>query len=365
MRTITLMMAWWLVAAPDPQLRRLQEEIAHREAALQALSSQERSITRALGELDESIARLDAEGDALDKRARAASANANKAAQNAARLNAELEQTQERLALRLRALFRLGPTADLELILGSRSLKDLVWRRAVLRRLAAADADLAQQVETRRTQALEQRAEMQRLGQELERARTAHAEVLLVAQRARLNREETLRQVAEQKGAEQRRLEDLAASRRRLQQVMEDLPPALDAKGFAALRGRLPWPTQGTVERRFGQPLDGQGDARMHSGITLAAPLGQQVTCVASGRVVHAGWLRGFGQILIVDHGDGFHTLMAHLSRVNVNAGDMVQNGDVVAYVGDSESLEGPRLYFELRAKGRPVDPLKWLQRTP
>jgi septal ring factor EnvC (AmiA/AmiB activator) len=99
-----------------------------------------------------------------------------------------------------------------------------------------------------------------------------------------------------------------------------------------------------------------------HSGVTISAPLGQKVTAVARGRVVHAGWLRGFGQLLILDHGGGYHTLLAHLSRTTAQTGDEVAEGDVIAFVGDSESLTGPCLYFELRAKGRPVNPARWLR---
>src|SRR6185503_17021038 len=104
-------------------------------------------------------------------------------------------------------------------------------------------------------------------------------------------------------------------------------------------RGQLPRPTEGSVDIPFGPRADpGSGTEMMHSGVSIMAPLGQRVIAVAKGRVVHAGWLRGFGQLLILDHGDGYHSLMAHLSRITVQNGDEVGEGDIVGYVGDSES---------------------------
>lgn len=344
------------------ELRRLSEEIAAKEAALRDLSQQERSITRALGELDESLARLDARGEQLAQRAQKSQERLTAAERNAAVLTGKLEQTEARLRARLRRLTRLGPGADLQVVLGSRSLKDLLWRRTVLRRLAEDDAELAAKVSRDRAALLQERSAILEGRKAQQRARAEVEQARDAAREARQGRAEALTQVALQKGAAQRRLMELANARHRLQRLVEDLPPAADATGFAALKGRLPAPVAGTIMVGFGPRMDpATKTPTVHSGLSIKAPLGEPVRAVAKGRVVHAGWLRGFGQLLIVDHGDGFHTLMAHLSRINVQGGDTVARSDVVAYVGDSESLEGPALYFELRAHGRPVDPQRWL----
>jgi septal ring factor EnvC (AmiA/AmiB activator) len=96
-------------------------------------------------------------------------------------------------------------------------------------------------------------------------------------------------------------------------------------------------------------------------GLDVEAPAGAPVVAVAAGRVVHAGWFKGYGNLLIVDHGEGYHTLVAHLATMQTAMGEDVAAGDVLGTVGDSGSLKGPYLYFELREKGRPVDPRPWL----
>jgi hypothetical protein len=95
--------------------------------------------------------------------------------------------------------------------------------------------------------------------------------------------------------------------------------------------------------------------------LDIEAPAGAAVRAVAPGRVVHAGWFKGYGNIVIVDHGEGYHTLVAHLASMRTAMGEDVPAGAVLGTVGDTGSLKGAYLYFELREKGRPVDPRPWL----
>jgi septal ring factor EnvC (AmiA/AmiB activator) len=100
----------------------------------------------------------------------------------------------------------------------------------------------------------------------------------------------------------------------------------------------------------------------LQNGVDIAAPAGAPVRAVAAGRVVHAGWFKGYGNLIIVDHGEGFHSLVAHLASMQTAMGEEVAAGAVLGTVGDSGSLKGPYLYFEVRERGRPVDPRVWLK---
>ena len=131
------------------------------------------------------------------------------------------------------------------------------------------------------------------------------------------------------------------------------------------LKRGLPWPVEGgVVLRRFGVIVDARSRAEeVSNGMDIRADAGAPVQAVADGRVVHTGWLRGFGRMVIVDHGDGHHTLMAHLQSVTVQKSDVVKRGQTIGFVGDTESENGPKLYFELRVNGRPHDPAPFLRR--
>ena len=132
---------------------------------------------------------------------------------------------------------------------------------------------------------------------------------------------------------------------------------------FAQMRGRLPMPVIGEVTGRFGAPrkVDGAGTAPTWKGIFIRAAAGTGVQSVAAGQVVFADWLRGFGNLMVIDHGDGFLSVYGNNESLLRNVGDRVAVGDIVAAVGNTGGIEQTGLYFELRFQGRPFDPLKWV----
>ena len=141
----------------------------------------------------------------------------------------------------------------------------------------------------------------------------------------------------------------------------ESDPPA--GSQFAQLRGRLPMPITGEITGRFGAPrrVEGAGTAPTWKGIFIRAPSGTGVHAVAAGQVVFADWLRGFGNLMVIDHGDDFLSVYGNNESLLRNVGDKVAVGDVVAAVGNTGGIEQTGLYFELRFQGRPFDPLKWV----
>ena len=132
---------------------------------------------------------------------------------------------------------------------------------------------------------------------------------------------------------------------------------------FAQLRGRLPMPVVGEVTGRFGtaRKLEGAGTAPTWKGIFIRAAAGAGVHAVAAGQVVFADWLRGFGNLMVIDHGEGFLSVYGNNESLLRNVGQRVAVGEVVAAVGNTGGIEQTGLYFELRFQGRPFDPLKWV----
>jgi septal ring factor EnvC (AmiA/AmiB activator) len=124
----------------------------------------------------------------------------------------------------------------------------------------------------------------------------------------------------------------------------------------------LPFPTDGHIEVGFGKVLNPKfNTVTSQNGLDLRAPEGSEVRAVGPGVIVHASPFRGYGNLVIVDHGEGYHTLYAHLSVISRTVGESVEAGQVIGRVGDTGSLKGAYLYFELRKKGKPIDPKDWL----
>lgn len=183
-------------------------------------------------------------------------------------------------------------------------------------------------------------------------------------------REERLALVAAIEGAlsdGERRLEELTRNRRDLEAILErledalaDIPADLGSRQHpSSQRGALPMPVDGRVLEAYGRP---RAAGLAWQGWLIAAPAGAEVRAVAYGRVAYADWLRGYGLLLIIDHGDGFMSLYGHNESLRAEVGDWVDAGDAVSTVG-----QGPErrtgLYFELRRDGKAIDPAAWVRR--
>jgi septal ring factor EnvC (AmiA/AmiB activator) len=138
----------------------------------------------------------------------------------------------------------------------------------------------------------------------------------------------------------------------------ERTPEAVPSGNFARLKGSLRLPAKGTVSNRFGATRQ---EGSTWKGLFIRAATGGEVKAIAGGRVVFADWMRGFGNLLIVDHGDSYLTIYGNNESLLKQVGDAVRGGDTVASVGNSGGNPESGLYFELRHLGQPLDPLKWV----
>ncbi|WP_455376200.1 murein hydrolase activator EnvC family protein [Kaarinaea lacus] len=133
---------------------------------------------------------------------------------------------------------------------------------------------------------------------------------------------------------------------------------------FKQLKGQLGWPTTGTITARFGSTRKNSGNLKW-KGVVIRTEAGNTVKSVAYGRVVFADWLRGFGMLIIIDHGDGYMSLYGHNEQLHKNIGDWVQANETIATSGHTGGQMATSLYFEIRHKGKPQDPVKWCKSLP
>lgn len=215
---------------------------------------------------------------------------------------------------------------------------------------------------------------LERTGRQLER----ELEHLVDTERRQRARQEQLATLRETQGdllerlegdleSESARLETLMRDRRDLETLLERLRDALadipadigDGTHPRALKGRLPMPAEGSVARAFGQP---RSAGLRWQGWLIRAAQGAEVRSVAYGRVAYADWLRGYGLLIIVDHGEGFMSLYGHNESLLAEVGDWVQTGEVIATVGRNAD-QAAGVYFELRSGGKALDPASWVRR--
>lgn len=190
-------------------------------------------------------------------------------------------------------------------------------------------------------------------------------EALARAQQTRQQAVARLNESIQGKGAE---LKKLQADQKELQQLLDAIRAAVvdlqvpdNYQPFKAARTKMPWPVPGRASSRFGDQRN-QGKMRWQ-GVTIPAPAGTPVKAIHHGRVVYADWLRGMGLLLIIDHGEGYMSLYAHNQTLLREVGEWVSAETPIATVGDSGGLSQPALYFEVREKGKPVNPARWCRR--
>jgi septal ring factor EnvC (AmiA/AmiB activator) len=164
---------------------------------------------------------------------------------------------------------------------------------------------------------------------------------------------------------DKKKLGSLQKERGKLEEILSAVEEAvIDMKlpknyqPFVSRKGKLKWPLKGRVAHSYGSPRSGE---LRWEGWLISAKAGAAVNAVHNGRVVFSNYLRGFGLLIILDHGDGYMTLYAHNQELLKDTGDWVQSSETVARAGDTGGLSKPALYFEIRKQGKPADPKSWL----
>jgi len=278
--------------------------------------------------------------------------------------------TQSAMSKRAVALYKAGDVGFLALLFSADDLMEFLERSRILRRLLENDRDLLARY---KEQCLK-----------LEDARTRH----VVAHEKEAQASSTLRsRLTELEGQREKRrvaLRGVRTDRRREREVLVELEAAAHAleealktmrdtpqhwkyeseRRFADLKGMLAPPVDAKIIRGFGEEVDAEFRTKtFRKGVDFGARAGSAVRAVAEGEVRYAGWFRGYGKIVILDHADQYFTISGHLDSTAVDVGKVVKAGDVIGVAGETGSLSGPRLYFEIRHGSEALNPEPWFAR--
>jgi murein DD-endopeptidase MepM/ murein hydrolase activator NlpD len=373
--------------AIDAEIANLRDKIAAADHRENVLTTEISAVTSQIRALESEVAGVQARLDRLEREVALYRQRLAKLAElyrvqtrKLRFLQSQLSLAERRLNARLVAIYQSNDPSAIEVVLSAASFADLLDRLDYLNELGTQDRLIADQfasakrevhaarVRTKRTRgrvahaarAIIVRANAERAARDrLLASRSALAEARSDKQRTlasvNAHEEESRHEVAdlEQESA------TLAAQIRAAQQAAAPTTSASSASAPApssapSAQGLI-WPVSGPVVSGFG-PRWG----RMHEGIDISAPTGTPVRAAASGTVIYAGGMSGYGNLVVIDHGGGLATAYAHLSGFAVGAGSVAQ-GQVIGYVGCTGHCYGPHLHFEVRVNGSPVDPLGYL----
>ena len=290
----------------------------------------------------------------------------------------ELESLRTRYKKRVVNSYRKGRLTDLERVFSSTTWRQAIYRTQYLKIISDIEKKLTNQIERLLIQISQQKLELEAvLRNNLKLVRDKQQQISSYRD-MRIDREKELNRIRNDKKALSNYVEEKEAGIIQLEsiikKVLEDKArferelrirkqqEALKTKSFKALKGQLPWPAEGRIIAKFGRQWNSKLKTTTENpGIDIKGQPGSAIRTVLGGVVTTITYIRGYGTTIIVDHGGGFYTVYSHVTNIQTVVDGQVRNGDVIAYMGDSGSINGSKLHFEIWGKGQKLDPEKWL----
>jgi septal ring factor EnvC (AmiA/AmiB activator) len=362
------------IQAGGDESHKVQEQLEQGRSQVESMRRKERQIIEQLDQMElhlqefgENTRRLKAEHESVRREISERRARLKE-------LTRELDGLQGLLARRLEALYKFGRQAYLEFLISSRDIADLQHRWVYLRDIAEQDQQLLRRLQQQKAEVEELRASLiQREGklarlvadidQEHQHIEEVRREQVATLQAVH-NQEQTYQGYVQEL---MRLARDLDAKIMGLQQQgnrSNEPRQSLQPGGFANQKGALRYPVHGDVVARFGAVQHQALGAKIRrNGIDIATQPLSPVVAVYPGQVLYSGWIKGYGSVIIIDHGDKYYTVSAQLGDISKSVGERVEAGEVIGYAGYApvDNQRG-RVYFEIRHEGKPLDPLAWLR---
>jgi len=290
----------------------------------------------------------------------------------------ELESLRARYKKRVVNSYRKGRLTDLEKVFSSTTWRQAIYRTQYLKIISDIEKKLTNQIERLLIQISQQKLELEAvLRNNLKLVRDKQQQISSFRD-MRIDREKELNRIRNDKKALSNYIDEKEAGIIQLEsiikKVLEDKArferelrirkqqEALKTKSFKALKGQLPWPADGRIIAKFGRQWNSKLKTTTENpGIDIKGQPGSPIRTVLGGVVTTITYIRGYGTTIIVDHGGGFYTVYSHVTNIQTVVDGQVRNGDIIAYMGDSGSINGSKLHFEIWGKGQKLDPEKWL----
>ena len=366
------------------RLEALQREIQQRRDEAARLGRREKSVLGDLRQVERELGVTEHLIETLESEIESQADRIGDVTADLARAQDALAVKRQVLARRLRSIYKLGRFGAFQILLRSDSFAEALSRYKYLRIIAEQDARLVDDIAMLEARIRADHNRLEAVRTDLAETRESRVEQARSLSQAERERERMLSRVKSERSEQLAAAEALEAETEKIRQLVAVLERRraereAEARRRAAAAGRaapdpaastltgdfgaLDWPVDGRILSRFGRARHPVYNTEVvNNGIDIQAPRGTPVKAVESGEIAYADWNGGYGLMVIVDHDGGYYSLYAHLDRAHAGVGDRVSKGQAIGTVGESGSLVGAKLHFEIREGGRAVDPIGWLR---
>lgn len=352
------------------ELEKLKKEIEGKREKNFAVKKKEESILSTLEEIDQRLRVRQKEASFFELKIKEKDGELERLSVDIKGLNGDIQERQKAISKRLRTMYQERQTGSLKILFASQNYSDLLRRFQYLKTIAQKEGEMLSQFKAKQVRLEEKNHELMEVKRLLVQDREVLAQKLVEIRAEKKKKDQLLARVRNERTSYEKVLAELDESSLQLQtlvKTLEDEKKRLQKRfsdKFSKERGRLGWPNDGEVVALFGRQKHPKFDTFIYrKGIEIEPSKGQEVKTVYDGVVIYANWFRGYGMVIIVDHGENYYSIYAHLSKLLVSVGDAVGRNRTIGEVGETGLSQGNRLYFEIRHQGEPMDPLTWLQK--
>jgi len=359
-------------------INKMKNEIEELSSKLRKTNIIETTTSKRIINLDEELALINKLIQSLKKEENATKNKINILKKDIKKKENELNTMRDRYEQRVVNTYLKGRVSDLEKVLSSTSWRQAIYRTQYLKIISSIEQKMTNEIEHLLLMINKDKLKLESLLRQSISLKRDKQKQMSSLRKMRIKREKELTRIRQDKSALANYLQEKAAGVKQLEtiikKVLEDKvrferedrirqqQEALKTKEFNFLKGQLPWPTEGRVISKFGKQWNAQLKTTTDNpGIDIKGQPGSPIRSTVSGVVTTVTYIRGYGTTIIIDHGGGFYTVYSHVTNIQTHVDSEVRSGDVIAYMGDSGSINGSKLHFEVWGKGQKLDPEKWL----
>lgn len=353
--------------------KNLRLEIEKGRQEVKTFTRQESDIIKRLNRVEQALNKSRKRAAALRKEIKILDEKISEASMASDELKQRIRVNEEYVAKRLVAMYKMNWLGKFHLLASAESMHEFIQRKAAMEHILAYDEKI-------RRELVENQADLKIVLVSLETHKTRkktraadYKEQIKLTSRKRSTRKRLLADIRSQKALELAAIDALTQAANDLDGKIKSLNSDMDTAdteknisplAFSAHKGLLIMPVKGRIVSLFGPYKNRKYNiTNFRSGIDIKAEKGEPIRSIFQGKVLYSSWFKGYGNMIIIDHGNNYYTIYAHLEETFKSKGDAVGTREVIATVGDTGSMEGAKLYFEVRHHGKPENPLEWLKK--
>lgn len=355
------------------EAKSINREIEMGTAELLMFTKRETSIVNSLNDIDLTLDKARKTASSLKKELADIEIEIQKVTNTSKALQERIKTSEEYASKRLVALYKLNWLGKIYVLASAQSMYELFHRKKLLEQVLTYDENIWQNLLDNKEKLRQLLIELNAKKNEKLAVETDLEKQINVMSRERQKRIQLLENIRKRKSLKLAAIEALKEAAADLDHTVISLKSGADLtepqknispKSFSSLKGLLNMPVKGKIVSFYGPQRNKKFNViNFQSGIEIKADRGEPIRAVYNGRILYARWFKGYGNMIIIDHGNNYYTIYAHAQEIFASQGDTVEMGEVVATVGDSGSMIGPSLHFEVRHHGKPVDPLEWINK--